>query len=252
MLAFVEAIFVDPLDFLLVVCPPWGFSHPPLGPAYLLEALDRRGFQVAFADVNQHLAQQVKSDPEFARRLAMCSGLDDPLDLWDLSAVLQWHSDRNLDLLYRETAPIALDFLAPFLARSPVLLGASIYLDNRAYSIRLARDLHALHPTLPIVFGGPWSGLAEGRDQMENEAADLMVYGEGESILPDRVFSLKQTPLPSRRKELAQRYPKGIKAPWVDVNDLPFPHYQSFDLTHYLTDHICVITSRGCPKGCVF
>ena len=243
---------MDRLDFLLVLCPPWGFDTAPLGPAYVMEALEKGGYRAAFADVNRHLAQVVRDDRALAERLSEITGFAKALDLWDLSSILAWHNEGHLDALFDEFAPYIESFLSGFLASKPDLLGASIYQDNLDFSVRTARLIHRMHPALLIVFGGPWSAVIHRDRSVESYSADLIVFGEGETALPLVLDQLAGVPQKQRRAWLGATYPQGLKAKSVDVDAVASPRYAGFDLDAYRPKQICVITSRGCPKRCVF
>ena len=38
----------------------------------------------------------------------------------------------------------------------------------------------------------------------------------------------------------------------LDLDSIPFPKYEKFDLKKYITEEIAILTSRGCPYSCIY
>lgn len=243
---------VEDLDFLLILCPPWGFATPPLGAAYVLESVERAGFSAKFADVNTHLLKELEEKPDVFERLAKISRTSDPKSLWLYSALPVWHEGKSLGSVFDEFLPLILGHLDSHLAAKPKVVGFSVYRDNLYFSVKLASALHERLPNMPIIFGGPWLKNYYHKEAIAADSADLLVFGEAEKILPKFLTEILSMPAQNRRKLVREKFNSEIMVHPVDVNELPYPTYKNFEMEIYQPRHACVITTRGCPKRCAF
>lgn len=149
---------------------------------------------------------------------------------------------------------------------APDVLGISCFTFNRGNSLRLAAMARELLPEAFIVMGGAHATffpehVLDGGDvdavvlgQGENTMVELvgcLARGEGLRAVPGLVYKReKQLVFTPRRETLA------------DLDALPFPVYDAFDLSEYKSPEIPehylqlpgthVISSRGCPYHCNF
>ena len=106
-----------------------------------------------------------------------------------------------------------------------------------------------------IVIGGPHISVVS-RQALEMTEADFAVVGEGEYALLELVQHLH----PEGIRGLIWRQDSQVivneRRPFLrDLNALPFPAFEDFELDTYLcsTDRrLPIITSRGCPYQCTF
>lgn len=240
------------LDFLLILCPPWGFSTPPLGAAYVLESVERSGLFAKFADINTYLLKDVKEIPNVSERIAKISHTPDPKSLWLYSALPIWHDGKLVSNLFGEVLPLIWKHLNPYLDLKPKVIGFSIYRDNLYFSVKLARALHERLPDVPVIFGGPWLKNYYHKEAILPDSADLLIFGEAEQILPKILTEILSMPAQNRRNLVKEKFNSEIVAYPVDLNEIPYPKYKSFEMQIYQPHHACVITTRGCPKRCAF
>ena len=111
---------------------------------------------------------------------------------------------------------------------------------------------------IPIIIGGPHVA-ATGDEIIRVTPADFALVGEGEvSFLEflkqqeEKRPDLKKVPglIWKKGKKIFKNPPGGFIK---DLNKLPFPDYEAFDLEKYpcFTEKtLPIITSRGCPYGC--
>ncbi|MFH0863184.1 MAG: radical SAM protein [Candidatus Altiarchaeota archaeon] len=105
---------------------------------------------------------------------------------------------------------------------------------------------------LPLVAGGPHVSVM-GDDLMAKTGADYAVVAEGENT----ILSLCREEPPDGIENLIWRGKEGIvrnkKAqPIRDLDALPYPAYDVFDLDAYDNKQIPIVSSRGCPYQCVY
>jgi len=243
---------VEELDYLHILCPPWGFSTPPLGPAYVIESLRASGISARFIDISALLLKHVLAQPHLKARIAAITGVSDPKKLWSYSSLPMWHTAARLDDLFWTLWPALHGHIDPHLSLSPKVVGFSIYRDNLYFSTRTARALREHLGDAPIIFGGPWIRKGYDRDAVPRDAADLLIFGEAEEILPEVLKGLLAEPGRSRRKALKRRLAREIVAPPVDLDRVPYPTYEGFDFDLYQKSHACAMTTRGCTKRCNF
>ena len=107
-------------------------------------------------------------------------------------------------------------------------------------ALRLARDLKAENPDTLIIAGGFMvHDVIAGLEKIP--WIDCMVVGEGELAFEKILQDLKE----------GKRPPKTVQGTPMDINELPFPDFDGFDLSKYR--HVLPSTfSRGCIYKCRF
>ena len=139
----------------------------------------------------------------------------------------------------------------------PDIIGITTFSYNYKYFYTLIKNIKKF-TKIPIILGGPHVS-AMRKKVLEETKADYAVKGEGEITLVEFL------------KEFQKKSPKYSKIDgliWIrkgkivenkdrvligDINILPFPSYEAFDLNRYLCSKekiLPLITSRGCPYGC--
>ena len=142
----------------------------------------------------------------------------------------------------------------------PELIGITAF----SYCYHLAEEVVRIVRTYtrtPIVMGGPHVSAAR-REVLENGAIDFAIKGEGEFTLLELVNAIHNgNPDYNRIEGLLWHNETGIAEnpdrPFIaDLNVLPFPDYESFNLSEYINTakekRLPIITSRGCPYSCNF
>jgi len=117
--------------------------------------------------------------------------------------------------------------------------------------------LHALKrrfPTIPIVAGGPHISTLRQQVLEDCPAIDFGVTLEGDETIGELCHGRPAGGI----KGLLYRTSAGDVAYTgdrefiADLDRLPFPKYERFELDKYVAREIGVITSRGCPYSCTF
>ena len=110
--------------------------------------------------------------------------------------------------------------------------------------IDLIKLVKTFNRNIKVVVGGNHASVFP--NEMLSAGADQVVVGEGEQALFDIIHGEKA---------------KIVKRDFKNLDDIPFPDYDSIDLKKYLsvanpfimrTPVIGIVTSRGCPHNCVY
>jgi len=117
--------------------------------------------------------------------------------------------------------------------------------------------LHALKqqfPDIPLLAGGPHLSTLRQQVLQECSAIDYATTLEGDDTL---IEFCQGTPVEQIQGVLYrigpdQVYYTGDRPFIMDLDRLPFPKYELFELDRYVAREIGVITSRGCPYACTF
>ena len=119
---------------------------------------------------------------------------------------------------------------------------------------RILEALKHRFPDIPIVAGGPHISTLRQQVLEECAAIDYAVTLEGEDALIELcqgkpIYQIQGTLYRSDQHEIAYT---GDRPFIMDLDRLPFPTYQKFELDKYVAREIGIITSRGCPYACTF
>ena len=251
-------------EVVLAACPPWKTDCPNLALAYLAATLGASGIPVGVRDFNIELFQ--KAEPPLRR-------------FWELTASTFWARPE----VYNETfGPATRAFIEQFvaeLADGPGRwLGFSAHSANVMFTLEVVRLVRQRGCRKRIVIGGPSVQLKEagvastlglvgfkprGYDDVEVMAemrryldlVDVFVEAEGERTLLELVereragVALEETPgaVIWRKGEPAAFVPRPVVE---DLDTLPAPSFEEFDLEPYTMRALPVLTSRGCVRKC--
>jgi len=135
----------------------------------------------------------------------------------------------------------------------PKWIGISInsLLINRTYS--LIENIKEIIPTVNIVVGGPHVTTQGINILSEIPSVDYAIVGEGEVSF----FELISDKSKSEIKGLVYKAKDGSfkineRRIMEDLDIIPFPKFEKFELNKYLQRVIPIISSRGCPFKCIF
>lgn len=107
-------------------------------------------------------------------------------------------------------------------------------------TLYIVKELKKLSNQIKIIAGGPHAAYA-GDALIELDFIDMVIKGEGELSLLQYLTSSGF----NKRKI--------IDSEWIDdLNKLPFPNFDDFDLSKYPLKTLPIITSRGCKMNCSF
>ena len=136
---------------------------------------------------------------------------------------------------------------------NPDLIGISMmtFMYRRSYEI--IRIIKQSHPSIAIVSGGPHISTVRETALQECPELDFGVVLEGE----ETILELCRGEELSSIKGLIYR--KGNEIMFTgertfadDLDSIPFPRFDKFPLQKYVTEEIGIVSSRGCPHGCIY
>jgi len=140
---------------------------------------------------------------------------------------------------------------------SPDIIGVTGFSYAYKYLYQTIRKIKSI-TKIPIILGGPH--VSANKDKILNETkVNFAMYGESEISFIDfiKVFSQKNPKFSQVPNLIWKKNKKTIinpQAPLIyQLDNLPFPDYESFNLPAYPCYQekiIPIITSRGCPYGC--
>ena len=134
----------------------------------------------------------------------------------------------------------------------PGLIGLSTASIGYKMSYEIINTLKKKYPNIPVVIGGSYASTVHTK-VLEDTKADYAVYGEGEQTFLDLAKGIA----PSKIKGLIWRNNGEIvmNSPYPlaqDLDSMPFPKYEKFELNKMLEKRIPIVSSRGCPNRCTF
>ena len=145
------------------------------------------------------------------------------------------------------------------------VIGISALITDIKYVQWVSRVIKERRPSVPIILGGGLSTVPEL--VLEKCDVDIVVCNEGDETIKDVVKALEHKTGLEEIRGIYYRGPgktlfNGPAKPIEDLDALPFPAYDLFEVSRYLqTDKLgfsypvkslSIITTRGCPYHCVF
>lgn len=176
-----------------------------------------------------------------------------PIGLGYLSEMLQLHGIEH-QILDMSLGYSLKQVLAKILMFHPDLIGVSMtsLFHQSVYEIMQTIKQH--FPNIPLVAGGPHISTMRAQALAECEAIDYGATLEGD----ETIIELCQGKSPEQIKGVLYRTASyeiaytGDREFILDLDHVPFPKYEHFELDRYVAYEIGVITSRGCPYSCTF
>lgn len=226
----------------LVLCPPWGVEHPPIGLGCLAKYLNDKAIGYNIFDLNAELfAMNQETHREF------------------------WHVEK--DGLWRTTDINSLiaqlngfDKLIDALVHSHVsVIGFSLVDPNQFITCEVIKRIRKHCPEKKIVVGGPVCSTREEREWLQKATQhniDYIIVGEGEvplaTLLNQLPSSHQAVDIPGVIDGTTNQDDLGADCELLDLSDLAFPDYKGFNFNLYRAQAAAVLWSRGCISNCTF
>lgn len=170
--------------------------------------------------------------------------------------------DMNLDRISMEELEQVIS------EERPDMVGFSVLTFNLLNCLEACKVIRRGSPSTKICFGG-WHPTLYPQETLAFEAVDYIVIGEGEitfrelveremdpeGVTDGRLAAISGLGYRSSKGEIVINPPRPVVK---RLDDLPLPAYDLVDASKYsnltaCTDQIVnIMTSRGCPQGCVF
>jgi radical SAM superfamily enzyme YgiQ (UPF0313 family) len=149
----------------------------------------------------------------------------------------------------------------------PDIVGISFATASSSNAFKAADIVKETDPDIVLVAGGPHASAVSNRDMLRGTAFDVSFIREGERSFCHFVDAIHRSGSQGEIlgvKGFSIKYSDGIYdtgAPDVikDIDSLPFPSIPAADMARYnvwivnpANQAVPILTTRGCPYGCVF
>ncbi len=237
---------MNDLDYLnkpnatLVMLPPWGVQNPPIGLASISSYLKSKNINARILDLNIEVFNKVPQEQKA---------------LWESKNLDNWRLEDNFRRLLLQGLQNKIDYcIKKILSVNNNVLGFSINRANLRFTIEVVKHLREINSDLKIIFGGHSCSIEGERKLVPEELIDVFVVGEGEETFYEILKHLNEGKSLGRILGVlapgSNRFTPRLRA---DLNLIPYPTYEQFDLDKYdiTLGGLPVVTSRGCPRRCV-
>ncbi|MFA5100722.1 MAG: radical SAM protein [Candidatus Omnitrophota bacterium] len=180
-----------------------------------------------------------------------------PVSLGYIAASLASH---NIDSVIGEIVEITprsdRDISKFILKYRPDVVGLAVYQVNIRLAVQLSKLVKKCDPSIVVAIGGPQATFMPSQALAQMPAVDVIIRGEGETVLPELVNCLFRQGDISKVKGIVFRGEKGIyetePGPLVrNLDAFPSPYQTG---VFRWSDHsgAAMLTSRGCTYNCGF
>lgn len=227
-------------DIVLVQVPPWGLFAPPLGIAYLSSYLKEKGFNVEAVDMNIILYN-----------LALDK------NLWNFERKDEWNDGGSFSRI-RDILDKDIDYcIKRILSDDPLAVGLSVNQNSILFTLELAKRIKLAKNKTVIIAGGWGCYNKHERDILRQESLiDAFIIGEGEESLYELMDSFKKRGKIEDIKGVLLKQEDDLsfspRLPIKNLDKVPFPTYEEFELNDYQSSILCMLSSRGCIGRCAF
>jgi radical SAM superfamily enzyme YgiQ (UPF0313 family) len=236
---------------LLVMCPFWALTMPPLGLAYLHSYLKAKGHLPHILDINAEMYKE--SSEEDKQFWQMTNSIIRVTVDYDSSKnIIVEHFDKRINF-YRDKV----------ISENIQIIGFSVNLVNLLFSIEMAKRIKEKDPGKIIIFGGPHTNFLTANSPnlgihiYHPGLVDIVVKGEGEETLDEIMRRIEAGEtldgLPNTILYKDGYYQAFAGEGQVDnLDSLPFPSFDGFPLDKYTNRQLPIMMSRGCVRKCRF
>lgn len=153
-------------------------------------------------------------------------------------------------------------------AAAPDMVGIMTFTISMNTVARLIDRLTERIPGVPVILGGPHITACPEETFRRYPQVKLAVLNEGEETLPELIRCLQADGDLSAVQGIIRRMPDGTACrtsprPYIrNLDTLPMPcwdllpnlpdHYRPSTMTYRALPAVAIVTSRGCPHGCIF
>lgn len=141
----------------------------------------------------------------------------------------------------------------------PNMIGFSLMSVNKRHAAEFGRKIKARFPDIHICCGGPVATFGGERlmKSIDGDYIDSVVIGEGEETIVELVKVLERGEKPLGVLGVCYRdgdqiYVNPRRPPVHDLDSLPFPARDQFEMAGGNLEYIRISTSRGCTSRCTF
>jgi hypothetical protein len=219
--------------FTLCVLGSWAIYMPPYNLARLAALTREAGYFTTVYDLNVESHYALKeANPN----------LD---DAWNGANYWWWQGDEYYKRIHPTYEPILREYLELLLETDSDIIGFSTYYTNLLPTKWMISEIKKRKPNITIVMGGP--ECHENYYKKPN-GVDYYFIGESEQNILDFLENWE-----NGIKPIAPAIGSLYSDTRIDIDSLPYPDYDDFDLTKYWgKNSICAEISRGCIAKCSY
>jgi len=135
----------------------------------------------------------------------------------------------------------------------PEIIGVTVWTYKYKDTYGLIEAIKKKYPDIKVVVGGPHISTLRRDALSECSAIDFGIVLEGENTFLElcQGKDLKEIKGLMHRDKGEVLY-NGDREFNSDLDSLPFPRYEKFELNKYFLKEIMIISSRGCPYDCIY
>ncbi len=142
-----------------------------------------------------------------------------------------------------------LDFVREF---KPDFYATTSVTQGHSDVYSLIKKAKAIDKNMKVIIGGPHTSVTV-KDVLNESGADIAVIKEGEMQLKDILSGVPLENILGIAFKKGEEYTINPERPFLEnLDELPIPAYDLFELKEYMDKKLPMVTSRGCPHRCVF
>jgi len=230
------------VDVLFIQCPPWDIVMPPLGAAYLSGYLRKYGYKTRVCDLNIELYNSASQDSKY---------------LWEQKSYNCWVDEGLFKDSWARLEGITNSCLEDALKKTEAeYIGLSVNFASIHFTSQALRIIKRLNNKAKIILGGWGCVNSHMRSLFPKELVDIFVVGEGEETLRGvlEAFGSQKEMSDITGAVLSKDNGKIYKPrpAIMNLDNIPWPTYEEFNLSRYKHRALPLFTSRGCIGSCSF
>lgn len=245
--------FVNMTKILFVQTPPWGTTTFPIGIAYLVGYMQALGYDTHAYDANIQLYHRLPSRIRLRWE-------NDQFDYWASGEVLKKYK-TEINSMVEDIIAYEADIIGFSIAFTSIPI-LNVLLEKLRSSTKAT-----------IIVGGGGTSYSVHRAFLRKDLIDYAIIGEGEYALKEllkcdfsdefrqekggidsRINKCENVPSLEIWKDVEEDHMWCVRSiEVVDVNALPYPVYDGFEIALYTEkDLLPIVLSRGCINACHF
>ena len=134
----------------------------------------------------------------------------------------------------------------------PDMIGMTTASIGYKMAYEIIDTIKAKYPKIPVAIGGSYASTVHSKI-LEDTKIDYVIYGEGErtflELANHKEIEQINGLIYRNDGEIIMNPPYPLEQ---DLDNLPFPDYDIFEMDKMVSKRIPIVTSRGCPNRCTF
>jgi len=230
------------IDVLLIQCPPWDSAMPPLGIAYLISYLEKHDCLAYPLDLNAILCTLVAKKNKY---------------LWEQKSYDAWVDDAFYEKVWGSLRNVTQNAIKQAFSKYDTkCIGLSANFASIKFAGEVIKIIKSKDSNIKIIVGG-WGCInSHMRSLFPQDLVDIFVIGEGEKTLLEVMKKIKKggdanivTAASFSKLDQVTCESRDVI---TDLDSIPWPTYDKFDLNLYTSRTLPLFTSRGCIGHCAF